>query len=36
MKWETGEIEPGRLLANLKKAGMRELLEELAAAKASD
>lgn len=36
MKWERGEIEPGRLIANLKKEGMRELLEELAAAKASD
>ncbi|MEY2419162.1 MAG: hypothetical protein QOG90_1842 [Actinomycetota bacterium] len=38
MKWERGEIEPGRLLANLKKAGMRDVLEDLAAAtaKASD
>ena len=35
MKWERGEAEPGRLLADLKKSGMRELLEELAA-KASD
>lgn len=35
MKWERGEVEPGRLLANLKKGGMREVLEELAA-KASD
>jgi hypothetical protein len=32
MKWERGEIEPGRLLANLKKGGMREILEELAVA----
>jgi hypothetical protein len=36
MKWERGEIEPGRLLANLKKAGMRDVLEDLAAAKAGD
>ena len=34
MKWERGEIEPGRLIANLKKEGMRELLENLAAEKA--
>ena len=32
MKWERGEIEPGRLLANLKKAGMRDILEDLAKA----
>jgi hypothetical protein len=36
MKWERGELEPGRLIANLKKAGMRDVLEQLAAAKASD
>ncbi|MDP1794984.1 MAG: hypothetical protein Q8K63_12695 [Acidimicrobiales bacterium] len=36
MKWEKGETEPGRLIANLKKGGLREVLEELAAAKASD
>ena len=35
MKWERGEVEPGRLLSNLKKGGMRELLEEIAS-KASD
>ncbi len=35
MKWERGEVEPGRLLANLKKGGLKDLLEELAA-KASD
>lgn len=34
MKWERGEIEPGRLIANLKKGGMREVLEALATAKA--
>ncbi|HUR78852.1 MAG TPA: hypothetical protein VMZ22_12965 [Acidimicrobiales bacterium] len=34
MKWERGETEPGRLIANLKKGGMREVLEELAAAAA--
>lgn len=31
LKWEKGELEPGRLIANLKKAGMRELLEKVAA-----
>lgn len=31
MKWERGEVEPGRLIANLKKSGIREVLEELAA-----
>ena len=36
MKWERGEIEPGRLLANLKKGGMREVLEELAVSEADD
>lgn len=35
MKWERGEVEPGRLLANLKKSGMKELLEEIVA-KAGD
>lgn len=30
MQWERGEVEPGRLIANLKKGGMRELLEEVA------
>ena len=32
MEWERGELPPGRTLADLKIAGMRELLEELAAA----
>jgi hypothetical protein len=36
MKWERGEVEPGRLIANLKKGGIREVLEELAAEKAAD
>ena len=31
MEWERGENPPGRVLADLKIAGMRELLEELAA-----
>jgi hypothetical protein len=34
MQWERGEVEPGRLIANLKKGGMRELLEAVASAKA--
>lgn len=31
MQWERGELEPGRLIANLKKGGMKEVLEALAA-----
>ncbi len=31
MEWEKGETPPGRVLANLKTAGLRELLENLAA-----
>lgn len=31
MEWEKGEATPGRVMANLKTAGMRELLERLAA-----
>lgn len=30
LKWERGELEPGRLIANLKKGGLRELLEKVA------
>jgi hypothetical protein len=32
MAFENGEEEPGRVLANLKKGGLREVLESLAAA----
>ena len=32
MEWERGEANPGRVIANLKTGGMRELLEQLAAA----
>lgn len=31
MEWERGEQLPGRVLANLKTAGLREVLEHLAA-----
>ena len=31
MEWERGEATPGRVMANLKTGGLRELLEELAA-----
>ncbi|HVA75272.1 MAG TPA: hypothetical protein VNF71_11990 [Acidimicrobiales bacterium] len=31
MEWERGDNPPGRVMSNLKTAGMRELLEELAA-----
>ncbi len=34
MEWERGEVEPGRLIANLKKGGLKELLEAVASAKA--
>ena len=34
MEWETGETSPGRVMANLKTGGLRELLEHLAAAAA--
>lgn len=30
MEWERGEVTPGRVMANLKTAGMRQLLESLA------
>lgn len=29
MEWEKGATPPGRVLSDLKTAGMRELLEEL-------
>lgn len=32
MEWERGETPPGRVMSNLKTAGMREMLEQLAAA----
>jgi hypothetical protein len=31
MEWERGDTPPGRVMANLKTGGLRELLEELAA-----
>ena len=32
MEWERGDTTPGRVMSNLKTAGMRELLDQLAAA----
>ena len=32
MEWERGEATPGRVMANLKTGGLRELLEALATA----
>jgi hypothetical protein len=32
MEWERGETPPGRVMSNLKTAGMRQLLDDLAAA----
>ncbi len=29
MEWETGQTPPGRVISNLKTAGLRELLEVL-------
>lgn len=29
MEWETGTTPPGRVISNLKTAGMRDLLEAL-------
>ena len=34
MEWETGESTPGRVMANLKTGGLRDLLESLVAAMA--
>jgi hypothetical protein len=31
MQWERGEASPGRVLANLKTHGLREVLDGLAA-----
>jgi hypothetical protein len=31
MEWETGETTPGRVMANMKTGGLRDLLEQLAA-----
>jgi hypothetical protein len=30
MEWERGDVTPGRVMSNLKTAGMRQLLEDLA------
>jgi hypothetical protein len=31
MEWERGDVTPGRVMANLKTGGLRELLEKLSA-----
>ena len=36
MEWETGETPPGRVMSNLKTGGLREILEELAAAQQAE
>jgi hypothetical protein len=33
-EWETGETTPGRVMANLKTAGMADLLAQLVAERA--
>ncbi|MBV9660772.1 MAG: hypothetical protein JO337_06405 [Acidimicrobiales bacterium] len=30
MEWERGETPPGRVMANLKTGGLRQLLEQMA------
>lgn len=35
MEWEKGESTPGRVMADLKTAGLRDVLEELVATQAS-
>ena len=34
MEWERGETPPGRVMSNLKTGGLRDLLEQWAAAAA--
>lgn len=34
MEWERGETPPGRVMSTLKTGGLRDLLEQLAAASA--
>jgi hypothetical protein len=36
MEWEKGEATPGRVMANLKTSGMRDLLEALAEVAAAE
>jgi hypothetical protein len=31
MEWERGDVPPGRVMSNLKTAGLRTLLEQLGA-----
>jgi len=35
-EWERGETPPGRVMSDLKTGGLRELLQDLAAAAAGD
>jgi hypothetical protein len=35
MEWERGETPPGRVMSTLKTGGLRDVLEELAAATAA-
>lgn len=36
MEWERGEATPGRVMADLKTGGLRDVLEHLAAAVATE
>jgi len=36
MEWERGENTPGQVLADLKKAGLRQVLDHLAAPETTD
>ncbi|CAN5282425.1 hypothetical protein BH23ACT2_BH23ACT2_12400 [soil metagenome] len=36
MEWETGESTPGRVMADLKTGGLRDVLEHLASVAADE
>lgn len=36
MEWERGEVTPGRVMADLKTGGLREVLEHLVTAAATE
>lgn len=36
MEWERGEVQPGRLVSDLKNAGLPDLLRTMVAAAAAD
>jgi hypothetical protein len=36
MEWESGDVTPGRVMANLKTGGLRDLLEQLVAERVAE